>query len=133
MFPIKHESLHPLTKPRTKHQIGAGVQDRVAQVAHSPAIVAPQQTKQQKSHDRPLHLPMLAHLGFSTICDESYVTHPDLIYRLLIRDSLPFASIVHTPSAVRPLISAVHSQGMLFCLLPCSTCRNRNTDQRRLL
>lgn len=52
-------------------------------------------------HRRPLHSSPLAHLGFENPFEESYVTHPDILYRLLRRDSMPIARVSmpspHTP------------------------------------
>lgn len=52
-------------------------------------------------HRKPLHSSPLAHLGFENPVEESYVTHPDLLYRLLRREAMPIARVSmpspHTP------------------------------------
>lgn len=45
------------------------------------------------SDSRHPHVSPLSHLGFDTLCEESYVTSPDVLYRLIRRDALPMARI----------------------------------------
>lgn len=42
---------------------------------------------------KPLHLSPLAHLGFDNLFEEYYIIHPDILYRLILRDAIPIARV----------------------------------------
>ncbi|KAK2608199.1 hypothetical protein N8I77_006823 [Diaporthe amygdali] len=42
---------------------------------------------------KPLHLSPLTHLGFDNLFEESYIIHPDILYRLILRDAIPIARV----------------------------------------
>lgn len=53
----------------------------------------PKASKSGNPQPRPLHVSPLAHLGFENPVEESYITHPDLLYRLIRRDAMPIARV----------------------------------------
>ncbi|KAF3801952.1 hypothetical protein GCG54_00015175 [Colletotrichum gloeosporioides] len=69
---------------------------RLQQVEQMVQNLAPGHTVENVAHSpssRHLHVSPLAHLGFENLCEESYVTNPDVLYRLIRRDALPMARI----------------------------------------
>lgn len=69
---------------------------RLQQVEQMVQSLAPSNTIENAAHpsnSRHLHVSPLTHLGFDTMCDEPYVTSPDVLYRLIRRDALPMARI----------------------------------------
>lgn len=67
---------------------------------------------------RPLHLSPLTHLGFGNPVEESYVTHPDLLYRLVRRDEMPIARL-SLPSPHIPKFK--FRSGLTFGARPATT------------
>ncbi|KAL3299741.1 fungal specific transcription factor [Colletotrichum asianum] len=69
---------------------------RLQQVEQMVQSLTPGNTAENAAYppsSRQLHVSPLAHLGFDTLCEESYVTDPDVLYRLIRRDALPMARI----------------------------------------
>ncbi|KAF4826782.1 hypothetical protein CGCTS75_v008850 [Colletotrichum tropicale] len=103
MFDMRGEGaglrLLPQTAPRA-HQSGsssrAGMIRRLQQVEQMVQSLTPGNTVENAVYppsSRQLHVSPLAHLGFDNLCEESYITDPDVLYRLVRRDALPMARI----------------------------------------
>lgn len=85
-------------------------------------------SKALKSQPKPLHISPLAHLGFENPVEESYITHPDLLYRLIRRDAMPIAR-VSLPSPHTPRFR--FQSALNFMTYPVATPRELPADQSK--
>ncbi|KAF4923642.1 putative transcriptional regulatory protein [Colletotrichum fructicola] len=91
-----HKRLRAPTSRKSGSSSRAGMIRRLQQVEQMVQSLTPGNTVENVAHlpsSRQLHVSPLAHLGFDTLCEESYVTSPDVLYRLIRRDALPMARI----------------------------------------
>lgn len=85
-------------------------------------------TTSDQLRSRPLYLSPLAHLGFENPFEESYITHPDLLYRLVRRDTMPIAR-VSLPSPHSPRFR--FRSGSTFSGYPATPSRKIAADQSK--
>lgn len=94
---ISHLTLTPRLSARSR----SGMVRTLERVESTVDKLLSKTTIASQPRRRPLHSTPLAHLGFENPFEESYITHPHLLYRLIRRDSMPTARVLmpspHTP------------------------------------